>query len=60
MQITLTLSENVYHRAERLAELTGRSVNDILTDILTRSFSSAPSSETTSTIDKQPPPSPSR
>jgi hypothetical protein len=29
MQVTLNLSENVYRRAERLAELTGRDVKDI-------------------------------
>ncbi len=38
MQVTLNLTENVYRHAERLAKITGKNVNDILTSMLENSF----------------------
>jgi len=38
-QITLTLSEEVYHRASHLAQLLNRDLADVLTDAITLSLS---------------------
>ncbi len=38
MQVTLTISEQTYKKAQRLAQLTSREVSDVLTDTLTISL----------------------